>query len=218
MTLYQEEIQRTVHKYGCNTSFNEETNLLEVTYNSQPFVNVTENGYLSYSDKILSAQPQREIFTRLLDEADTVREYVGIYESAPQMKAKDVKNYRKFSEFGDTVFAGMYSPKHGFMFCSWKQINDGTYVAHGDYSPNYLNSKENFAVRSGLINKEKLFSREEAEELFKCIAFARGNCESLTYTQDRSLMCLMEKLQNSYPHMKDDPPAFDETEGMGINM
>ena len=134
------------------------------------------------------------------------------------MKPKDVQNYRKLSEYGDVVFAGMYSQKHGFMFCSWRQSDGGRYLAHGDYSPDYLSSKENFAVRAGLVDNNKLFTKEEAEELFKCAAFARDNCESLTYEQDRGLMELMEKIQTAYPHLKDNPPTFDDGENPILNM
>ena len=33
-------------------------------------------------------------------------------------------SYRKLSEYGDVVFAGMYSEKHGFMFCSWRRSEE----------------------------------------------------------------------------------------------
>ena len=171
-----------------------------------------------YNSKDLTDPESREVFSHLTDDAETVREYVGLYESSPQMKPKDVQNYRKLSEYGDVVFAGMYSQKHGFMFCSWRQSDGGKYVAHGNYSPDYLVSKENFAVRAGLVDDNKLFTKEEAEELFKCAAFARDNCESLTYEQDRGLMELMEKLQTAYPHLKDNPPIFDDGENPILNM
>ena len=162
------------------------------------FVSVTYTCYavsmtLGFSN--FAGLPHR---THFVDDAEVVREYVGLYVSAPQMQPKDVQNYRKLSEYGDVVFAGMYSQKHGFMFCSWRQSDGGKYVAHGNYSPDYLVSKENFAVRAGLVDDNKLFTKEEAEELFKCAAFARDNCESLTYEQDRGLMELMEKLQTAY--------------------
>ena len=97
-------------------------------------------------------------------------------------------------------------------------VAGGKYLARGNYSPDCLSSKENFAVRTGLIDKNKVFTQEEATELFKCAAFARDNCESLTCEQDRSLMELMEKLQDGYPHLKEDPPSFGEDEQMQLNM
>ena len=44
------------------------------------------------------------------------------------------------------------------MFCIWKQNESGDSVFWGDYSPNYEYVKEAFAVRSGLVSKDRLFS------------------------------------------------------------
>lgn len=167
MTIYQEEIQRKAQHYGCTTEYNQEDQLLCIGYKDLYITGVTAEGYMHYISKDLADTDTKEIFTRLTEDAEVVREYVGLYESAPKMKPKDVQNYRKFSEYGDVVFAGMYSQKHGFMFCSWRQSNNGNYLAHGDYSPDYLSSKENYAVRAGLVNKDKLFTAEEAKELYK---------------------------------------------------
>ena len=188
MTIYQEEMQRKAQQYGCITDYDESDQLLLISHKGVHLTAINPEGFMFYNSKDLTDPESREVFSHLTDDAETVREYVGLYESAPQMKPKDVQNYRKLSEYGDVVFAGMYSQKHGFMFCSWRQADGGKYVAHGNYSPDYLVSKENFAVRAGLVDNNKLFTKEEAEELFKCAAFARDNCESLTYEQDRGLM------------------------------
>ena len=78
------------------------------------------------------------------EEISTVREYVGLYEHAPQMQAADVSDYRQLAAFGDTVLAATYSEKNGFMFCTWKQNADGDSVFWGDYSPNYEYVKESY--------------------------------------------------------------------------
>lgn len=218
MTIYQEEMQRKAQNYGCTTEYSEEDRLLYIGYKDVYLTGITAEGYLHYTSKDLTVSEAKEIFARLTDDAEIVREYVGLYESAPQLKPKDVQNYRKFSEYGDIVFAGMYSEKHGFMFCSWRQSDNGNYLAHGNYSTDYISSKENFAVRAGLVNQDKLFTAEEATELFKCAAFTRDNCESLTYDQDRSLLELMEKLQGAYPSLKENPPTFDDGEVPILNM
>ena len=218
MTIYQEEMQRKAQHYGCITSYDEADQLLLISHKGVHLTAINPEGFMFYNSKELTDPESREVFSHLVDDAEVVREYVGLYVSAPQMQPKDVQNYRKLSEYGDVVFAGMYSQKHGFMFCSWRQSNDGKYVAHGDYSPDYLSSKENFAVRSGLVDNNKLFTKEEAEELFKCAAFSRDNCDSLTYEQERGLVELMEKLQTAYPHLKDNPPTFDDGENPILNM
>ena len=106
--------------------------LCRIKYNGQFLSNADQNISDEYRSKIADIQ----------DEISTVREYVGLYEHAPQMKADGVSDYRQLAAFGDTVLAATYSEKNGFMFCTWKQNADGDSAFRGDYSPNYEYVKE----------------------------------------------------------------------------
>ena len=130
MTIYQEEMQRKAQHYGCLTDYDEADKLLLISHKGVHLTAVNPEGFMYYNNKDLTDPESREVFSHLVDDAEVVREYVGLYVSAPQMQPKDVQNYRKFSEYGDVVFAGMYSEKHGFMFCSWRQSDGGKYLAH----------------------------------------------------------------------------------------
>ena len=182
--------------------------LCRVKYNGNCIVN--DNPYLSeeYIGKI--AEVQNELLT--------VKEYISLYEHAPQMKAADVSDYRQLASFGDTVLTATYSEKNGFMFCTWKQNADGDSVFWGDYSPNYEYVKEAFAVRSGLVSNYRLFSENESADLCRCVDFAKGNCETLTYEQERQLDKLQEKLTDGYPSLEAEPPTFEQTAAPQQNM
>ena len=182
--------------------------LCRVKYNGNCIVN--DNPYLSeeYIGKI--AEVQNELLT--------VKEYISLYEHAPQMKAADVSDYRQLASFGDTVLAATYSEKNGFMFCTWKQNADGDSVFWGDYSPNYEYVKEAFAVRSGLVSKERLFSENESADLCRCVDFAKGNCETLTYEQERQLDKLQEKLTDAYTSLEAEPPTFEQESTLQQNI
>ena len=175
--------------------------LCRVKYNGNCIVN--DNPYLSeeYIGKI--AEVQNELLT--------VKEYISLYEHAPQMKAADVSDYRQLASFGDTVLAATYSEKNGFMFCTWKQNADGDSVFWGDYSPNYEYVKEAFAVRSGLVSNYRLFSENESADLCRCVDFAKANCETLTYEQERQLDKLQEKLTDAYTSLEAEPPTFEQS-------
>ena len=122
---------------------------LEVSSDGIPLCRIKYNGqFLSNADQNLSDEYRSKI-ADIQDEIYTVREYVGLYEHAPQMKADGVSDYRQLAAFGDTVLAATYSEKNGFMFCTWKQNADGDSVFWGDYSPNYEYVKEGDAI----INK-----------------------------------------------------------------
>lgn len=182
--------------------------LCRVKYNGNCIVN--DNPYLSeeYLGKI--AEIQNELLT--------VKEYVGLYEHAPQMKAADVSEYRQFASFGDTVLAAKYSENHGFEFVTWKQNTDGNAVFWGDYSSSYEYAKESFAVRSGLISESRLFSEQETANLCRCVDFSKGNCETLTYEQEQQLGKLGEKLLYGYPSLEAEPPTFEHNNDPQQNM
>ena len=116
------------------------------------------------------------------------------------------------------MLAATYNEKNGFMFCTWKQNADGDSVFWGDYSPNYEYVKEAFAVRSGLVSKERLFSENESAYLYRCVDFTKGNCETLTYEQERQLDKLQEKLTDGYPSLEAEPPTFEQVSPPQQNM
>lgn len=111
MTIYQEEMQRKAQHYGCITSYDEADQLLLISHKGVHLTAINPEGFMFYNSKELTDPESREVFSHLVDDAEVVREYVGLYVSAPQMQPKDVQNYRKLSEYGDVVFAGMYSQK-----------------------------------------------------------------------------------------------------------
>ena len=191
---------------------------LEVSSDGIPLCRIKYNGqFLSNADQNLSDEYRSKI-ADIQDEISTVREYVGLYEHAPQMKAADVSDYRQLAAFGDTVLAATYSEKNGFMFCTWKQNTDGNSVFWGDYSPSYEYAKESFAVRSGLIPESRLFSEQETANLCRCVDFVKANCETLTYEQERQLDKLQEKLADGYPSLEIEPPTFEQTAAPQQNM
>ena len=160
--LQKELAKRLKARYDTKTDGN---GWLEVSSDGIPLCRIKYNGqFLSNADQNLSDEYRSKI-ADIQDEISTVREYVGLYEHAPQMKAANVSEYRQLASFGDTVLAATYSEKNGFMFCTWKQNAGGDSVFWGDYSPNYEYVKEAFAVRSGLVSKDRLFSENESAYL-----------------------------------------------------
>ena len=110
---------------------------LEVSSDGIPLCRAKYNGNCIVNDnKFLSDEYLGKI-TDVQNELLTVKEYIALYEHAPQMRADGVSDYRQLASFGDTVLAATYSEKNGFMFCTWKQNADGDSVFWGDYSPNY---------------------------------------------------------------------------------
>ena len=154
--LQKELAKRLKARYDTKMDGNE---WLEVSSDGIPLCRIKYNGqFLSNADKNLSDEYRSKI-ADIQDEISTVREYVGLYEHAPQMKAADVSDYRQLAAFGDTVLAATYSEKNGFMFCTWKQNTDGNSVFWGDYSPNYE------SVMSTVLSRLNAFLDSELEQV-----------------------------------------------------
>ena len=132
--LQKELAKRLRARYDTKMDGNE---WMEVSSDGIPLCRVKYNGNCIVNDnKFLSDEYLGKI-TDVQNELLTVKEYIALYEHAPQMRADGVSDYRQLASFGDTVLAATYSEKNGFMFCTWKQNADGDSVFWGDYSPNY---------------------------------------------------------------------------------
>ena len=146
--LQKELAKRLKTRYDTKMDGNE---WLEVSSDGIPLCRIKYNGqFLSNADQNLSDEYRSKI-ADIQDEISTVREYVGLYEHAPQMKADGVSDYRQLAAFGDTVLAATYSEKNGFMFCTWKQNADGDIhlIAYStDPNEGYLSEKGVMALRS----------------------------------------------------------------------
>lgn len=164
MNLYQSELSRKVISYGCTPKYNEDTKMLEVSSDNRNFVEMSEEGFLFYNQKELSVNLQNTL-DKILDDARIIREYVGLYEKSKPMPFDSIKQYRKIGEYNDVVFGATVNDNFGFMFSSWRVDDDGNGVRLGNYSSDYISSKETFSVRSKLVDKQKLFTKEESELL-----------------------------------------------------
>lgn len=218
MTIYQQELLRKLSSIGCAGQINENDGTLHVSMDGLPLCVQGGNGYLYWNDEDLSGKERRAVLEAVQEAAKSIREYVSLYENAPPMEIESVKEYRRLAEYGDTVLGGMYSESYGFMFSTLQQDKDHSYITRGDYSPNYEYAKESFITRAGLMDKERIFSQDEAANLYRCISFAQENCSTLTYEQEQQLGALLEKLTYGYPKLEDDPPAFEPEDEIQLNM
>ena len=93
--LQKELAKRLKARYDTKMDGNE---WLEVSSDGIPLCRIKYNGqFLSNADQNLSCEYRSKI-AYIQDEISTVREYVGLYEHAPQMKAADVSDYQYSTE------------------------------------------------------------------------------------------------------------------------
>ena len=221
MTAYQDELKRSLPKLGCEGVFDYEYDTLSIQYNGYVLGFQNSNGNLNYSRDLLNTDCNKKL-DEVIEKLKNIREYVTKYLHAPELPFDGVKEYRLIAEYGDTVLAATRTGNQGFMFCTWTQNKKHNFVTHGDYSQNYEYAKESFVKRSGLLNEHKIFTQDEAKDLYKSVSYAMENCETLTYKDEQNLKSLLEKLTWGYPELEENPPSFSdgyqETANMRPNM
>lgn len=218
MTIYQKELLRKLPGLNCTGEFDKESGILHISQDGVPICRAAKWIELYWNQDKQISDSYKETLDALSSTAHSIRKYVSLYESAPSLGIDDLPEYRRLSEYGDVVLGAMYSEQHGFMFSTWRQDKEKKYVVNGDYTTDYEYAKESFITRSGLINKNRLFTPEEAENLYRCIGYVRENCETLTYGQEQQLKGLAEKLINGYPQLEDGLPSFEQDASPQLNM
>lgn len=218
MTIYQKELLRQLSKLNCTGEFDEETGMLRISSDGNLLCIAGKKGDLYWDQDKLITEKCKIAIDEICNAAHFIREYVCFYETALQLGVDSLPEYRRLAEYGNFVLGAMYSEQYGFMFSTWQRSSDKKYVAHGDYSSDFEYAKESFISRSGLINKNRVFTPEESKNLYRCLDYVRGNCETLTYDQEQQLKDLMEKLTCGYPQYKNDPPSFEQNNAPQLNM
>ena len=126
--------------------------------------------------------------------------FCSIFAKAALLKADGLSgDYRCLSEFNNTVLAAKYSEQDGFEFVVWDRTFDDKAVRQGNYHTDYITAKEDFAIRSGLVDGDRLFGTDELKRIYKCIGFALENDDSLDFNQEKELSELKERLEDLIP-------------------
>ena len=164
---------------------------------------ISGRGSVLYRQECVDSVRAQDALQSVIDTAKTTSEYMAILETAPRLKASGLDgDYRILADFGGTVLAGSPS-KYGVQFVTWDWDYDRTGVVHGHYfMENYDGAKQDFATRSGLIQKEQLFSPEQLTEIFRCCADSVDeDFFELTDTQEEMIRGIQQQIRVCVPDL-----------------
>ena len=199
---YLEEICVRLHRAGFETQPLEDSQL-PVYWNGTPLCRITGKGSVFYRREDVSTPQAEEALIRAEDIATQTMEYMTAMETAPQLKASGLEgDYRILADFNGIVLAGSHS-KYGVQFVTWDWDYGRTGVARGHYfMENYDGAKQDFATRSGLIQKEQLFSPEQMTEIYRCCADSvDGDFFDLTAEQEKVIRSVQQQIEDCVPDL-----------------
>ncbi len=195
VSIFNKEVSRVLNDNNftvCNSS-----GYISVFSDGNEVAKIFDNGMISAPDGTSG-----NAYFEIKKIAGTVSEYCSAYEKSAPLKAEGLtENYRCLSEFNGTVLAAK-NTEYGFEFVTWNKTYDGKAVCQGKYFEDYAAAKENFATRSGLIDKDKLFSMEELERIGKCVDFTMRHNGDLNFDDCECLKKLNEKISESLPEQQ----------------
>ena len=179
------------------------TDRLCILLDGAPLCEVTENGGITYRNEDIN-EPERVAAKDMVYEiVRTTAEYMRQMETAPFLKADGLEDgYKVLADFNGTVLAGVQS-KYGVHFVTWDWAYGHTGVCHGHYfMENYAGAKQDFAIRSGLIQKEQLFTPEQMTEIYRCCADSvDGDFFELTGEQEKMIRSVQQQIEECVPDL-----------------
>ena len=177
-----------------------EDGLIRVKWNGQPLCSVDRDGIVRFRPAdITGPEVDRQLRT-VIQTAGHVKEYMRIFERAPTLKVVGLDDtYKVLADFGDAVLAGR-SCKTGAKFVTWEWDFDRQGVHAGHYfMENYEAAKQDFAVRAGLVERQRLFSDEQLAVIRNACAFALEDDATLSYAEEKQLQSVQEQIELLLP-------------------
>ena len=208
---YLEEVCISLHRAGFETKPPEDCQL-PILWNDAPLCRITGKGSVYYRREDTDTPQAEDALFRVEYIAAKTLEYMTAMEAAPQLKASGLDgDYRILADFGGTVLAGSPS-KYGVQFVTWDWDYDRTGVVHGHYfMENYDAAKRDFVTRSGLVQKEQLFSPEQLTEIFRCCADSVDeDFFELTDTQEEMIRGIQQQIRVCGPDLDERVRQQDE--------
>lgn len=153
--LFQ-EMSIILQKDGFKTGPSDDE-CMTVLFDGQPLCKIAGTGGIRYRESDIGTSDREDALHQVITEAKTISEYMSLMENAPALSASGLdQNYMLLADFNGVVLAG-HPTRLGVQFVTWDWDYDGQGVSQGHYFSNsYVGAKKDFAVRSGLIQKQQM--------------------------------------------------------------
>lgn len=217
MNDYLQELSRYFRNEDFGVVYDGENDRLKVDYAGTELCKIGSTGQIRYRPENIEPDERREAFNGVQKLSDRVLEYVRAYEKAPALKAAELREgYRQITEHNGIVLAAKDMQAHGFEFVTWLRSFNGEAVGNGNYFTDYEAAKTDFAIRSGLIDKNRYFSDEQLENIYRSLSFTKDINDCLTYDYEQQINGLMRQIEDVLPYVKDATPHLDDAPEQGM--
>ena len=150
------------------------------------------------------------------------KEYRKLLDAAPALAVPTLEDkFKLLADYGGAVLAGRET-SYGFEFVTWDWDFNRKGVNHGHYYQDSLNAAaEDFAVRSGMIDGNRMFNLSQLEEIYRCCEDTLCEFYELDEKQRKTIEGVQEQIRCVIPDIVDqiqkhDQQAFEQEFGHGF--
>ena len=215
---YLTELSRRLSEDGIQSSIREDRRL-DVFLHGRPVLYVSPTSDVFLLPDGSQNEEASELYHQVAVTADEVYGYVEAMENAPPLRASGLPaDFRLLADFGGAVLAGQERENGlGYQFVTWGWAYERQGVCHGHYyEDDFQSAKQDFAVRSGLISKAQLFSREQLTELYRATDFLLEEGPELEEKQLKAIQEARTKIEYTVPDLQSKLGQTQE-QGMELN-
>ena len=199
---YFDEVALQLRKRGFEP-LPPEDGRLSVNWRGTILCHVTADGGLRYKANSPADSTSEQMRNQVCGIVRAAAEYMAKMETAPQLKASGLEgDYRSLAEFNNVVLAG-HPTRYGIQFVTWEWVQNRTSLWQGHYTDSYTAAKEDFATRSGLLPKERLFSDQQLAEVYRCIHETLDSEYPLTEERQKLLTQTAKQIQWAVPNLEE---------------
>ncbi len=174
---------------------------IEVYIDPSRCFTIRKSGGITFPEWSVHDSELNEYYFTAVNTVNMVREYMTAMEQAPPLTAIDFDMpYKKLAEFHGVVLGGVEQSNGEYHFTTWDYKDNALYHGHY-YGMEYEKAKEDFAVRSGLVNVDCLFNHEQLVEIYRCAEdFLRAQ-NDLIGKPDHILTEVCRKIEKTVPEL-----------------
>lgn len=203
---YFAELARRLNEDGISTG-EKNDNRLQVLLHGKLVINVTRSGDVFLMPEASGKQEAGELYHKVSRLSSEVKEYTPAIERAPMLQARALDEpFRLLADFNGVVLGAHEMEKgRGYKFATWDWDYDRKGVNRGEYFINdYEAAKRDFAVRTGLLQKERQFTDEQLAEVYRCVWEVMDNDEyKLTEDRRAKLQEIAKQIERGVPDLEE---------------
>jgi len=171
---------------------------IEISKNGVDIMRLWQNGDYRPHNGAIS-----ECITEIQEIHQKAKKVYDQYNEAGQMEYETLNHYRKLLVYNGIILAARMNKDGSLEFATWKESEIGSDEPLGQYFECYEHAKEDFAVRSGLVDRYKMLNETELKLIYQGLVHLGADYPHLTTEQMTNIGKLIEKVEMLVPAIRE---------------